>query len=136
MREMAKFLLDTTAIIDFAKGREPAKSRILEMMGSEEEVGVCAINIAEFFTGLPVAKRREWVEFFDALAFWDITKEAAFQAGYFRYDFLRKGKSLTTADTLVAAVAKQEDAVIITNNVKDYPMKEVTLLQIDSTLAH
>lgn len=130
---MGKFLLDTTVLIDFAKGREPAKSRILEMLESGEEVGVCAINVAEFFTGLPVEKRKEWEEFFDTLSFWDITKEAAFQAGCFRYDFQKKGKPLTTTDTLVAALAKQEDAVIVTNNVKDYPMKEITLLQIDST---
>lgn len=126
---MNKYLLDTTAIIDFSKGREPATSRILEMINTED-VGICAINAAEFFTGLPVEKRKEWEEFFSSLLYWNISQKAATQAGCFRYDFQKKGKQLTTTDTLIAAVAIQEDAIIVTNNVKDYPMKAVTLLHL------
>lgn len=127
--QIGKFLLDTTALIDFSKGREPAKSKVLEMIESSE-VGVCAINVAEFYTGLPLEKRKVWEEFFNSLLYWNIDLETAKLAGCFRSDFAKKGQPLTTTDTLVAATAKQEKATLVTSNIKDYPMKEVTLLQI------
>ena len=130
--QMGKFLLDTTALIDFSKGREPAKSKILEMIESSE-VGVCAINVAEFYTGLPLEKRKAWEEFFNSLLYWNINLETAKLAGCFRSNFAKKGQPLTTTDTLVAATAKQEEATLVTSNIKDYPMKEVVLLQINTS---
>ena len=130
--QMGKFLLDTTALIDFSKGREPAKSKILEMLESSE-VGVCAINVAEFYTGLPLEKRKAWEEFFNSLLYWNINLETAKLAGCFRSNFAKKGQPLTTTDTLVAATAKQEEATLVTSNIKDYPMKEVVLLQINTS---
>ena len=127
---MTRYLLDTTALIDFSKGREPAQSRIMEMIESGDELGVCAINVAEFFSGIPSDQRASWDEFIGALQYWDIAQEAARQAGFFRYDFARKGRQLSTTDTLVAAVACQRGATIVTNNVKDYPIREVRLLSL------
>ncbi|MCL5263870.1 MAG: glutaredoxin family protein [Chloroflexi bacterium] len=37
-----------------------------------------------------------------------------------RYDFARRGKILSTTDALIAAVAQEKEAAIVTNNVKDY----------------
>ena len=40
---MTRYLLDTDALIDFSKRREPASSRILSWVDEGETVGVCAI---------------------------------------------------------------------------------------------
>ena len=125
---MTRYLLDTTALIDFSKGREPACFQIQGWIDGGDELGVCAINVAELFAGLPPQQRTQWEQFLAALALWDITRQAAVQAGTWRYDFARKGVALTTTDTLVAAVAKEQQAVIVTNNLKDYPMPAVQLL--------
>lgn len=130
---MKRFLLDTSVLIDFSKGRQPAKSQLIEMLKSEVDIGVCAINLTEFFSGLPQEKRKEWSKFFAALLYWHITKKASVQAGIFRADYQKKGKQLSTADALIAAVSISEQATVVTNNIKDYPMEEVSLLQIDST---
>lgn len=125
---MSRYLLDTTALIDFAKGREPASSRIVRMIESGDEVGVCAVVVAEFYAGLPPKERPSWDDFFEALRFWGATREAARQAGVWRYEFARRGTQLSTTDLLVAAVASQREAVVVTDNVKDYPMKEIDIL--------
>src|SRR5438093_2631371 len=88
---MTRYLLDTTALIDFSKNREPARSKILEMINSADELAVCAINVAEFYAGVPAEKRAIWDEFISSLRFWDISRETARQAGIFRHDFARKG---------------------------------------------
>lgn len=127
---MTRYLLDTAALIDFSKAREPASSRILRMIESGDELGVCAVVVAEFYAGLVPQQRARWDEFFEALRFWEATREAAKQAGIWRYEFARKGTPLSTTDLLVAAVADQKDAAVVTNNVKDYPMDEVTVLPL------
>jgi tRNA(fMet)-specific endonuclease VapC len=127
---MTRYLLDTTALIDFSKNREPARARILQMISAGDDIGVCAINAAEFYTGVPPAQRPLWDEFFASLGFWEISRDTARQAGVYRYDFARKGIILSTTDAMVAAAAKEHGAVLVTNNVKDYPMPEIELLAL------
>jgi tRNA(fMet)-specific endonuclease VapC len=127
---MTRYLLDTSALIDFSKDREPARTRILAMIDQGDEVGVCAINVAEFYAGLPPEARSVWDEFFAALTYWPISRQAAMQAGQYRYAFARRGQTLTTTDALVAAVAQEHDAVVVTNNAKDYPMADVRALSL------
>ena len=127
---MTRYLLDTTALIDFSKNREPARSRLLQMINAGDGVGVCPVNVAEFYTGIPPAQRQVWDEFFDSLHYWEISHDAARQAGIWRYEFARQGITLSTTDSLIAAVAKEQQAVVVTNNVKDYPMQEIQLLPL------
>src|SRR5438132_410259 len=65
-----------------------------------------------------------------ALEYWPISREAAQQAGRWRYTYARMGRPLTTTDTLVAAVAQERRVTLVTTNVKDYPMQEVSLLPL------
>jgi predicted nucleic acid-binding protein len=127
---MTRYLLDTDTLIDFSKGREPTRSRILQMIEAGDVLGVCAINVSEFYAGLPEEQRSTWDEFFTALPYWPISREAAIQAGRERYEFSRQGRTVTTADALIAAVARENQATIITSNIKDYPMPGVSLLSL------
>lgn len=127
---MSRYLLDTTAIIDFSKRREPAFSLVHRLLQNGEELGVSPVNVAEFYAGLSPSHWEVWDEFFEPLLLWPISLTAAKQAGKFRYDFARAGITLSTTDTLIAAVAREQRASIVTSNVKDYPMDEVTLLPL------
>jgi predicted nucleic acid-binding protein len=122
------YLLDTTALIDVSKGFQPSRSKIRTMISSGDQLAVCSISVAEFATGLHPQERDEWREFLGRLLFWDISREAAFQAGIWRYDFSRPGVQLSTTDALIAATAWQHQATIVTNNARHYPMPEVTLM--------
>jgi predicted nucleic acid-binding protein len=122
---MTRYLLDTTALVDFSKNWEPARTRILRMIQQGDDLGVCPINVAEFYAGLEPGERELWDEFFEALAYWSISREAARRAGVWRYEYARRGQTLTTADTLIAAVAVEQGAIVLTNNVRHYPMPEV-----------
>jgi predicted nucleic acid-binding protein len=127
---MSRYLLDTTALIDFSKGKEPAFSLIHRFIEHGDEVGVSPINVTEFYAGLAPAQREVWDAFFEPLLLWPISLAAAKQAGRFRYDFARRGITLSTTDALVAAVAREVGATLVTSNVKDYPMDEVSLLPL------
>ena len=49
---MARYLLDTTVLIDFSKDAEPATSWVLAHVDAGDELGISPINVAEFFAGL------------------------------------------------------------------------------------
>ena len=54
---MAKYLLDTTAIIDHLKGRKEVTS-FLEQLGKQGDiVGCCGINITETYAGMKEHER-------------------------------------------------------------------------------
>jgi predicted nucleic acid-binding protein len=122
---MTRYLLDTSALIDFSKNWEPARSRILQMIQQGDDLGVCAINVSEFYSGIQPDERESWDEFFEALAYWPISRDAARQAGVWRYEYARRGQTLTTTDSLIGAVAMERGAVVLTNNVKHFPMSAV-----------
>lgn len=127
---MTRYLLDTSVLVDFSKGREPALSRILKMVESGDELGVCATIVGEFYSGLAPQQRARWDDFFEAMRFWAESREAARQAGIWRYEFARKGTPLAITDLLIGAVANEQAAIVVTNNVKDFPMEEVDVLPL------
>jgi predicted nucleic acid-binding protein len=119
---MALRLLDTTSVIDLSKGFEPTTTWIKQQSASGEEFGICPITIAEFYSGLTPSQRPEWDEFFSSLTFCPISFAASVQAGRWRAEFRARGIQLSTTDALVAAVADDIGAIVVTSNVKHYPM--------------
>ncbi len=53
------YLLDTTALINFSKGFEPSRSKILTMIDARHQLAICSVAVAEFFAGLAPADRQE-----------------------------------------------------------------------------
>ncbi len=127
---MTRYLLDTDALIDFSKGKEPATSLILSWIDGSDVVSVCAVTVAEFFSGISAARAAPWWDFVLSLAYADITAEAAMHAGQDRYRYARSGHVLTTTDALLAAVTRDSDATLVTGNIKHYPMEGLSLLSI------
>ena len=126
---MAKYLLDTTILIEHLSGRKEAVDLLTVLARQGHRLGLCCINVAELYSGLS-HEERAWADrLIDSLDFYDVTREVAKQAGQYRYDFSRRGVTLSTADTLVAATAVVESATLVTANTKDFPMKEIDLLE-------
>lgn len=129
---MTRYLLDTSTLIDFSKGREPTMTRLLELIEGGDELGVCAISVAEFYSGLPVEQEAEWNEFFEQLVYWDISRSTAMHAGRMRQRHAGEGFAHTTADVLIAALAEDLGATVLTENVKDFPEGPVKIASLRS----
>jgi predicted nucleic acid-binding protein len=98
------------------------------MLNGGETVGVCAVVIAECYSGARPLERPGWEEIFAALNFWETTPDDAVLAGTWRYDFARRGVQLTTTDLLIASVARRVGAVVVTSNARHFPMPDVQVL--------
>ena len=132
MTPISRYLLDTTALIDISKEVEPISSQIRGWLAGPNEVGICGVVVAEFFSGLRPDERPPWVSFIDRLTFWVVTRRIAIQAGIYRHDHARLGMTLSTTDTLIAAIAVSTGATLVTRNIKDFPMTGLSVLQVDS----
>jgi len=131
---MSRYLLDSTVLIEFSKGVEPTASAVLALIENDHLLGVCAVSIAEFYSGA-FGDTSAMDRFLDQLPCFEITREVARTAGRYRLHFLGQGRKLSTTDMLIAAVAKAERAVLLTNNVRDFPMDDITVEQLGSTAA-
>ena len=98
---MNRYLLDTDMLIDFFKGREPVVSRINKWIANGNTIGVCPINITEFYAGLPQSERKVWDDFFESLICWPVTREAGRSAGVVRAEYKKNVKTITTTDATI-----------------------------------
>jgi predicted nucleic acid-binding protein len=122
-----RYLLDSTALIEFSRGIEPAQSRILSLIEAGHTVGVCGVTVAEFYSGSPYGSAPKVDRLIDRLPCWDVSLEVGRLAGAYRYTFLQQHRKLPTADTLIAAVARHQQATLLTNNVRDFPMTDIAV---------
>lgn len=125
---MALHLLDTNIVIDISKDIEPATSMVRQLMVSGHGTGIIDVIVAEFFSGIQPADRGRWETFVQAYDFWETTYNAAVRAGEYRYFYARRGISISTQDSLIAAVAVEMGAILVTNNARDFPMPNLPLL--------
>jgi predicted nucleic acid-binding protein len=125
-----RYLLDTTVLIDASHYREPAFSWLADALGQPDEIGVCAVVIAEFFAGLRPDERPRWAAFVGRLTYWATTREMAQQAGIYQYEYARLGRAILTPDALIAATAAAVRATLVTDNARDFPMPDVAAIRL------
>jgi len=127
---MSRYLLDTDTLIDFSKAIEPVTTRILAWIDSTDVVAVCAISVAEFYSGLRVGEADKAERLVNSLPYIDISRTAAERAGRDRHALARRGFTITTTDALLAAAAREYHATLVTSNVRDFPMDDVSVMSI------
>ncbi|MBI3012087.1 MAG: type II toxin-antitoxin system VapC family toxin [Elusimicrobia bacterium] len=124
---MSLYLLDTSILIDVLNGKEHRKSILENLLQQGHLLACCAINVAEIYAGLRPHEEKHTRFFLESLEYLEITRETACQAGFLKQQYARKGIPLSIADTLIASVAIQNGCTLVTDNIKDYPMKELNL---------
>jgi predicted nucleic acid-binding protein len=80
------------------------------------------------FSGLSEKNRKQWSDWLLSLPYWHIDWDSATRAGIDRKEASEAGRTLSVADSLLAALARLHDAILLTSNIKHYPMKGVRLL--------
>lgn len=124
---MPTFLLDTSVIIDALNNKQGRRSLLLDLLGQGHLLGCCSINISEVYAGVRPKEEATTEEFLLSLQYFDVTWPIARLAGLLKRDYARKGKTLTIADATIAAVAIHHQLTLLTDNVRDFPMKELAI---------
>jgi tRNA(fMet)-specific endonuclease VapC len=129
---MATYFLDTSVIIDALNNKRGRRDLLLDLLRQGHLLACCAINVAEVYAGLRPKEEKATEEFLRSLEYYHITWPVARLAGLLRRDHARKGIVVSIADATIAAVAIANDLSLLTDNVKDFPMNDLTLYPLPS----
>lgn len=122
---MTRYLLDTTVLIAHLRGDEDVASFVLDLTSRGHSLCVSCVNVAEIERGIRPRERKAAGAFLDRLALLVTTKEAAARAGRYQAEFDKRGQTIHLADALVAGTARVHGAVVVTDNVADFPMRDM-----------
>jgi len=122
---MTQFLLDTSIIIDVLNNKRNRAKLISNLLSEGHVFYCCSINIAEVYAGMRPKEKTHTESLLNSIHCYDITSSIAALAGTLRYDWSQRGINLSTSDTIIAAVALMHKLVLMTDNIKHYPMPQV-----------
>ena len=124
--------MDTSTIIDVLRGREEALSLVEELTSFGARFGITCVNVAEVYAGMEKGEEKGTRKYIDSFSYVDIVMEAAKLAGTLFQQYRTKGKILSTSDTLIAACCLTKGLVLVTGNIKHFPMPDLQV--IDSSI--
>ena len=125
---MTDHLLDATALVDYFRRRRAIRDLVERLESQGHRLAVCAVGLAEVYSGFDAQERIDNGPVVDRWFYYETTPAIAKEAGRYRYEFARTGTTLSATDSLIAAVAVANDATLITNNLRHFPMPEIQLL--------
>lgn len=124
---MATLLLDTSVIIDAINEKKNRRRFLRELVEQGNVLACCPINITEIYAGMRSKEEMLTTRFLGSLDYFPITFAVARLAGELKRDFGKKGTTLSVSDSLIAAVAIEYHLSLLTDNTKDFPMKDIHL---------
>ena len=122
------YILDTNIISYIIKNKDFSLIDKFETISKDHTIGVSSITVAELYYG--VRKRGSGKlealvnEFLLPLERYSFDENAAFEYGNIRADLELKGNTIGPNDLLIAAHTKSLNAVLITNNLKEFQRVE------------
>ena len=87
-----------------------------------QNLSISAITITEIYAGCREHEKNITENLLSSLFTIPVRGYIAKEAGKFIYSFARKGKVLDVADAIIGVTAQLKGLVLITQNVKDFPM--------------
>lgn len=123
---MGRIVLDSTVLIDALRGL-PAVQRLQGLYEQGDMLLTTAINLEEITRGLRPKEQHAVDALVDGLGVLPIRSADGARAGRWRREFAARGVALHQADCLIAAAAAGLGARLATGNVKDFPMRELTV---------
>ena len=122
---MSRHLIDTTVLIAHLRGHDPARRYLHSLLADGHDLCTSCVNIAEVEHGLRPAERKAVAALLDRLQYLITSREAAHRAGRYQATFSRRGETLSTADAIIAGTARAHGAVLVTDNLKHFPMTDI-----------
>jgi predicted nucleic acid-binding protein len=130
---VATYLVDTSVIIDALNDKRGRRDLLLALVKQGHLLACCPINVMEVYAGMREKEEAATEEFLRSLEYYHLTWAVARLAGLLKRDYWQKGATLTVADATIAAVALAHELTLMTDNVKDFPMKELVLYPLPVT---
>jgi predicted nucleic acid-binding protein len=122
-----RYLLDTTLLIDHANGRPGAVEFVRELFREPNDLLVCDAVVAEALSSGSREQIATIELLIDALEYVSTHPDAARWAGASRRRLDRSSRR-HLGDAIIAGVAWQSDAIVVTRNPQDFEIQGVRVL--------
>ncbi len=114
-------LIDTDVIIDYLRGNSKAINYI-EKMQKNHNCYLTTITIAELYSGVRDGEEMQILDqFISEFHIAHLNEKTAKKSGLFRRDY-SKNHGVGLADCMIAAIAEELEAILVTLNTKHFPM--------------
>ena len=120
-----RLLLDSTFLIDHLRGQAEAVDRLADIFENGDEPIVTEIVVCEVRAGLLADAERHLVALLEPMEFVQPDPGTAMRAGRWRVELRAAGRTLSLADSLIAAAADSMGAIVLTRNVRDFSLTPV-----------
>jgi predicted nucleic acid-binding protein len=124
---MAIYLLDTSVIIDALNEKKNRNALLLGLAERGHILACCPVNVAEIYAGLRPKEEQRTLTLLSSLQLFPITFPITALAGRLKQTHGRRGRTLSIPDTIIAAVAIHNQLILLTDNTRDFPMKDLDL---------
>jgi predicted nucleic acid-binding protein len=125
-----RYLLDTTLLIDHAKGRPGVADLVRKLFEEPNDLYVCDVVVAEALSGGSELERGGINALMRAVEYLSVPPEAAVWAGESRQARQASGPR-SLADALLAGLAWTVEATIVTRNPNDFERQGVPVIAYD-----
>jgi predicted nucleic acid-binding protein len=124
-----RYLLDSTLLIDHANGDAGAATMLRRLYEEPSDLYTCDVVSCEALSGGDPDDVRHIETLLDALDYVATTPTAARDAGEARRSRRAAGGRRALGDALIAAIARDLDATIVTRNRPDFIRQGVPVLE-------
>jgi tRNA(fMet)-specific endonuclease VapC len=120
-------LLDSIVLIDALRNRAHQLSRLSNLALNGHVLTTSTVNMAEVYGGMRTHEEQATAALFRGLRCFPVTETIAQLAGRLKYQWTARGRTLSLIDMMVAATALENNAALITDNRKDFPVHRLRL---------
>ena len=125
------FVPDTNIIIQAFLGKEPYASWLVENIKAKKML-LSAVVLAELLSGANKDEENAIIKMLNVVEVFSVGKKVAQIGGEYRRKYNQKSKKVWLMDCLIAATCKVHGATLVTYDKKDYPMKDIKILNLKS----
>ncbi|MBI4991185.1 type II toxin-antitoxin system VapC family toxin [Candidatus Gottesmanbacteria bacterium] len=123
------FLPDTNVLIYGLAGHSLSAQFLREWI-EQKTLTLSVVVVAEFLTQATTKEEKTFEALIDQFGSLPIDTTIARIAASYRKSFLKTGYKLKLPDCLIAATAKLHNAILVTFNTTDFPMKDIKKIQL------
>ncbi|HUI41308.1 MAG TPA: type II toxin-antitoxin system VapC family toxin [Terriglobia bacterium] len=128
-------LLDTSVIIDAINERRGRRLWVRNLAIRGDTLACCAINVTEVYANVFPEEEEVTSRVFHGLECIEVGRDLAERAGRLKFEWERRGQTLSVPDVIIAAAALTYGLTLATDNRKHFPMPDLRFLDLPADKA-